>query len=71
MNMDMLEDKDIQKMKEVFPTKEDLKQAFSEHITKEMEVFPIKEDIEDLKQDITGLREQVQALTIKLLKNWE
>jgi len=67
----MLEDKDIQKMKEVFPTKEDLKQAFSEHIAKEMEIFPIKEDIEDLKQDITGLREQVQALTIKLLKNWE
>ena len=58
----MLDEEDIQKMKEVFPTKEDLKQAFSEHTLKLIEIFAIKEDVEGLKQEIVGLREQIQAL---------
>jgi len=49
----MLEDKDIQKLKEelatkkdleCFATKEDLEHAFSEHATKEIEIFASKED---------------------------
>ena len=67
----MLEDKDIQKMKEVFPTKEDLKQAFSEHIVKEMEVFPIKEevttkgDFEELRKDFARVETAVDAYAKK------
>lgn len=44
----MLEDKDIQKMKEVFPSKEDLRQEFSDYTIKEMEIFATKEDLEKL-----------------------
>lgn len=56
----MLEDKDIQKLKEELVTKEDLR----EFSIRAFESFATKEDIKELKQDITGLREQIQALTI-------
>jgi predicted nucleic acid-binding Zn-ribbon protein len=67
----MLDDKDIQKMQEVFPTKEDLKQAFSEHTFKEMEIFTTKDDLKGAvvnlvtKDDFNNLQTSVDAYTQK------
>ncbi len=59
----MLEDKDIQKMKDVFPTKEDLELAFSEHTAKEMEIFATKEDLEEAVKDIPTKEDFNKLLT--------
>jgi len=73
----MLEDKDIQKMKELFPTKEDLKQAFSDHTTKEMEVFVTKEDLKEAvsplatKEDVVNLQTSVDAYAKKADKYFQ
>jgi len=53
----MLEDKDIQKLIEVFATREEV---------------ATKEDLGEVKQDLDGLRESIQALTLavdKLVKS--
>ena len=40
----------------------------NEDIQKLIDVFATKEDLEDLKQDITGLRDSVQTLTVSIDK---
>jgi len=58
----MLEDKDIQKMKDVFPTKEDLEMAFSQYTAKEMEIFATKEDLKKL-----STKEDLETTSVNLL----
>ncbi|MBA7619126.1 hypothetical protein ES703_26462 [subsurface metagenome] len=56
----MLEDKDIQKIieanREVFATKEDLANLFSSVAT--------KEEFDELRQEVSSLREAIQELTV-------
>jgi len=67
----MLTDKDIQKMKGVFPTKEDLNQALSNRVIKEMEIFATKEDLEkfvtkdEFRKAISGLHSAIDAYAKK------
>jgi hypothetical protein len=53
----MLDDKDIQKLKEVLATKEDIQKI-------SIEVISSKEEIAELKQGVAGLREMLEYLAI-------
>lgn len=57
----MLDDKDIQKLKEVLATKEDIEKI-------SIEVISNKEEIVELKQDVAGLREMLQSLIVSVDK---
>jgi len=59
----MLEDKDIQKMKDVFPTKEDLELTFSQHTTKVMEIFATKEDLKEAVKNLSTKEDFNKLLT--------
>jgi len=68
----MLEDKDIEKLKEELATKEDLKrfatkenleQAFSEHTAKIMEIFATKEDLKEAVKDLSTKEDFNKLLT--------
>ena len=66
----MLKDKDIQKIKEGLATKEDLKDS----TMKILSLVATKEEFKEVKQDLNGLRESIQALTLavdKLVKSTE
>ena len=54
----MLEDKDIQKLKEELATKEDLENS----TTKILSLVATKEEFTELKKGVTGLQEAVQSL---------
>jgi len=60
----MLEDKDIQKLKEELVTKEGLENS----TTKILSLVATKEDFTELEQEITNLREVVQSLTVSVDK---
>jgi len=68
----MLEDKDIQKLKEelatkkdleCFATKEDLEHAFSEHATKEIEIFATKEELKEAVKNLSTKEDFNKLLT--------
>jgi len=63
-NRNMLEDKDIQKLKEELVTKEGLENS----TTKILSLVATKEDFTELEQEITNLREVVQSLTVSVDK---
>jgi len=74
----MLTDEDIQKLMEMLTTKKDvdglsskidkkvdgLTSGMDKKFERAFEVFATKDDIKELKQDIGGLREMVQALVV-------
>jgi len=64
----MLEENDFQKLKELFATKEDLNNLLEKYATKAVEIFVTKEEIQEVKNDINALREQIQALTLSIDK---
>jgi len=59
-NKNMLDDKDIQKLKEALATKEDLAKIVT---LEEFDQFR-----GEIKQDLDGLRESIQALTVSIDK---
>ena len=68
----MLDDKDIQKLKqelatkedlEKFATKENLELAFSEHITKEIEIFATKKDLKEAVKNLSTKEDFNKLLT--------
>lgn len=60
----MLEDKDIQKLKEALATKEDLENS----TTKILSLVATKEEFIELKQEVVNLRENIQSLTTSVDK---
>ena len=60
----MLEDKDIEKLKEELATKEDLENS----TTKILSLVATKEELAELKQEASDLKEVIQSLTISVDK---
>jgi DNA-binding GntR family transcriptional regulator len=58
----MLDEKDIQRLKEELVTKEDLE----EFSVKVFQTFVTKEEINELRKEIAALRESIQTLTISV-----
>jgi uncharacterized coiled-coil DUF342 family protein len=60
----MLDEKDIQRLKEELVTKEDLE----EFSVKVFQTFVTKEEINELRKEIAALKESIQTLTISVDK---
>ncbi len=73
----MLDDKDIQKLKSVFATKEDLsgfatKEDLSGFATKsDLSSLATKSDFNELKSDIGGLRSEFTSFRVETRENFE
>ena len=75
----MLDDKDVQKLKEELATKKDLemlvtKEDLEKFSIRAFQTFATKEEIIGLKEEVANLRENIQALTVavdKLAKSVE
>jgi uncharacterized coiled-coil DUF342 family protein len=60
----MLDEKDIQRLKEELVTKEDLE----EFSVKVFQTFVTKEEINELRKEMAALKESIQTLTISVDK---
>ena len=60
----MLDDKDIKKLKSVFPTKVDLEKVVSDSADRMLIVLASKKDTEEIKSDLGDLKELVQGLIV-------